>query len=241
MKISNHNNQLSEGLRTGDLEKLVRDELSIDQFVPKLDPDNIVVTFFVLREPAAKDLHSFIDHGPIDTLDSETSSTPDDNGFYAVFCEFERNSEFPEKLIGILKNLKYIAGIEKWRFIAPKVKSSIELNAKSLQSCIRLAPKEEENQVKETILELLKDSDVDTIKMEGRILKLSRQGTDWNFMVEGIVPNITSEAHMDLTFHGVSECRRLERFLGTNKMFANKVGESFVITNGEKSVRLTPQ
>ena len=51
---------IMEGARAGDLEYLVSQFVSIDQYSTKISSDNIVVSFFVKDKEPAYDLEEFI-------------------------------------------------------------------------------------------------------------------------------------------------------------------------------------
>ena len=85
--------QLKEGLREHDLRETILKEISVDLFDPKAgdEEDVIVVALECIDENPAKDLEEFIRTGPIDTIDSDVSPGPNEDGHYMVFTEFERN------------------------------------------------------------------------------------------------------------------------------------------------------
>jgi hypothetical protein len=96
---------LFEGLREGDLEGLVLPHLSIDEFETKLDDDAIVVAFHVLDRDPANDLNRFIQKGAVALLDTDVSPAPNEDGYYVVFVELERNETFPERMMHILDSV----------------------------------------------------------------------------------------------------------------------------------------
>jgi len=136
------------GLRAGDLANLVEPLCAVDKLIPKLDEDNIVVTFFVGRsnEDAAYDLSSFIEKGPIDSItDTEVSETPNADGFYEVYVEFPRNNRFPEDFLQLLRDVCKLTGqrLSDWEFEPfPYEKSKIDKHGvavlKSISSPVAL-------------------------------------------------------------------------------------------------------
>ncbi len=92
--------QLNEqGLRPNILHDLVYPIISIDEYEPKINQDNIVVMFQVLNNyDAAYDLSSFIEKTSKNAIDTEAAETPNLDGRYTVFVEMPRNVEFPEAL-----------------------------------------------------------------------------------------------------------------------------------------------
>src|SRR6056297_3156277 len=90
IKVLQMNKKIIESLFPGDLENLVSSTISIDEYESKIDPEAIVLAFFVKSEDPAYDLSRFIEFGPFSyILDTEVSPAPDENGNYLVFVEFE--------------------------------------------------------------------------------------------------------------------------------------------------------
>ena len=74
---------VNEGLRIKDLQYLVSNYVSIDQYTSKLDDDNITIAFFCNEKEVAEDLRDFIEKiYYIEIRDIEISdSLTDDNKF----------------------------------------------------------------------------------------------------------------------------------------------------------------
>lgn len=109
--------QLNErALRPDILKDLIHPIISVDEYTSKIGENNVVVAFQVLDNfDAAYDLSSFIEKSPIEVLDTEASETPNVDGRYVVFSEFERNGEFPEKLLKLLKTIENICPNPGWK------------------------------------------------------------------------------------------------------------------------------
>lgn len=119
-KLSKHIATISEGLRPADLQDLVKPYFSIDVFKPKIgeEKDNVVVAFYTMQEDVGKDLASFIEKGPFETLDVEVSPAPDDNNNWLVFCEFERRNDLYGHIQNVLEQIATITSINEWSFRA---------------------------------------------------------------------------------------------------------------------------
>ncbi len=104
-------------LKNGDLKGTILPKVSIDEFEPKAgDNENvIVVAFYLLDQPPAEDLNTFIQRGFIDQLDVEVSPNTDDEGRYLVFVEMSRNDTFPSKLQALLKDVENVSGPMDWK------------------------------------------------------------------------------------------------------------------------------
>ena len=129
--------QISEGLEYEDLKGLVSNNISIDQYKPKIgaEEDTVVVAFTVPYEDPAKDLSSFIESGAIDHLDVEASDAPDNEGNYKVFVEFTHDNDLFGKVEALLSNVDQITSKTEtqWEYVAYKVKEPVEFNKENFQ------------------------------------------------------------------------------------------------------------
>ena len=116
--------QIQEGLNYGEMQGLVNDTISIDQFKPKIgdNADTVVVAFTVQYEKPAQDLSNFIETGEVELLDVEVSPGPDSKGTYKVFIEMERDNELFAKISSILNNINNITSDKgQWKYTAYKL------------------------------------------------------------------------------------------------------------------------
>ena len=134
--------QVNEGLQVNALRDTVLTEISIDLFQPKGgdEKDIIVVAFECIDEPPAKDLEEFIRTGPINTLDSDVSPGPTEEGNYIVFAEFERDNAFPVKFVKLLNDIKHVVKNKDWTFKSFPNKVSTGLSPDSLLKEVLLEP-----------------------------------------------------------------------------------------------------
>lgn len=166
---------LFEGLREGDLDGLVLPTLSIDEFETKLDDDAIVVAFYVQDREPADDLNRFIQKGAVALLDTDVSPAPNEDGYYIVFVELERNDTFPERLMHILDSLKGLSDIEQWQGTFYEVEGEHEVDQQTLTKLVRLQSHEDDEQdeaLGESLTEFFKESILEAMWLEGRILHL---------------------------------------------------------------------
>ena len=109
--------KLVESLKKGDLNNLILDQISIDEYSSKIDDRKvIVVAIFTKHKDAAIDLCSFIEKSPVHILDVEVSSSPNKKAEWACFIEITRNKYFPKKFMQILDEISNLTNIEKWFF-----------------------------------------------------------------------------------------------------------------------------
>lgn len=147
--------KLNEGARQGDLEYLVSQFISVDQYSTKINNDNIVVSFFVKDLDAATDMADFLSKNFFDILqDIEVSDSATANGDYQVFIEFERNKYFPEKLCKIVKILELLTGKQEWCFKTFRTDRSLPLTEGNLKKSCNLNLNPEEDTDNEGILDV---------------------------------------------------------------------------------------
>ena len=110
------------------LQDLVHNIISVDEYQPKIDENNIVVLFKVKDNfDAAYDLSSFIERAPVGAVDTEAVETPNVEGTYNVFIEFKRDGEFIHKFMSLIKNLKNVCGDVNWKIQVYNVNDPIDL------------------------------------------------------------------------------------------------------------------
>lgn len=121
------------------LKDLVHPIISIDEYTPKINDNNIVVNFKVLDNfDAAYDLSSFIERSPEEVVDTEAVETPDVDGFYNVFVEMERNAEFPESLVRLVKDIENLSPNVQWKLQLYRVNDPVDLDVKKLSKNMQL-------------------------------------------------------------------------------------------------------
>ena len=111
------NNKLNEGLRPNDLEHLILDKVSIDEFEPKSGDakDILVMGLYSVDEEPARDLSRFIERGYIDVVDTEVSPGPDKDGNYMVFVEIKKDKNTMKTVAEVLHDVKSITTINEWQ------------------------------------------------------------------------------------------------------------------------------
>jgi len=104
-------------LREGDLKDTVLSKISIDEFDPKTgDAENVMVLgFYVSQNSAAEDLYHFLGGSLQETRDIEVSPNPNEDGYYMVFAEIDRNENSIDTIKTILKDADRIVGELNWK------------------------------------------------------------------------------------------------------------------------------
>ena len=109
--------KLDEGLTPNDLQHLILDKISLDEFEPKSgdSKDILVMGLYSVDEEPARDLSRFIERGYIDVIDTEVSPGPDEDGNYMVFVEINKNKDTMKRVSEILNDIKTITSINEWQ------------------------------------------------------------------------------------------------------------------------------
>ena len=138
-----HNN-INESLERGDLARLLRDELHIDQFQSKMgeDKDIVVLSFKIKDKEPALDLVDFIEKGYDWVLDSDISAGEKDDGDYLVFVEMDRDADAPDKIMRLVADINNLTGQElsDWRWKYHKEVRGYDMTEDSLTQNMPLTP-----------------------------------------------------------------------------------------------------
>ena len=105
--------QFNEGLKAGDLEGVVNNRFSIDQYKSKMGDDKniLVLGFTVDGQAPAKDLERFAEVGYQSILDADATPGTMEDGKHRVFVEFARKPEVISQILAFLEDLKKLTNI----------------------------------------------------------------------------------------------------------------------------------
>ena len=147
MQNNNRNSKLlRENLEAGDLNRLIHNELHIDEYKSKMgtDEDVCVISFKVAGKEPGADLVSFIEKGYDFVLDADVSSGEKEGGDYLVFVELQRSEELPTQIMAIMNDLMNLTEqtIEDWRVRYYKSTTDNELTPEVLADIIPLTSEE---------------------------------------------------------------------------------------------------
>lgn len=132
--------KLSEGLRPNDLQYLVSNYVSIDQYTSKLDDDNITVAFFCNELDVANDLKDFVEKNfYIEIKDIEISDSLTEDNKYILFIEMERNVNFPKILMNMIDSIDNVTNNKKWSFKTFDMNSKKDLTIDNIKQYVRLS------------------------------------------------------------------------------------------------------
>ena len=106
---------INEDVKMNDLEHLVSNYISVDQYTSKVDEDNITVAFFVNERDAMEELKDVIEKMYfIELRDIEMSESLTSDNKYLLFVELERNVSFPKILMDMIDTVNFVTNNKKW-------------------------------------------------------------------------------------------------------------------------------
>jgi len=142
-QFDNKSTQITESLEYGDLKRVVKPTIHIDEFKSKMgDDDEIsVFSFKVMGRDPANDLVNFIEKGYSWVLDADTSSGEMEDGDYIVFVEIERTGKLPSQVMELVSDLTNLTlnEIEDWKFLYHKNDDYQDLTWENLRNSIPLS------------------------------------------------------------------------------------------------------
>lgn len=246
-QMQQYKRNLSEGLRTGDLENYVSETFTVDRYKSKMgeDSDILVLGFRVREKYPAIDLMEFIEKGYNFILDADMSSGEENDGQYQVFVEIERTPALQEQLTELLGGIGQLCKCKNWRFRYQSAPNSIEFNEGSIKQHI---PMTSEDYAKSVLS--IKENDVKQFFNQGAVdLELSEDNTitfkkpyagdiTAKFISIGEYDDVkeTVPGKISLDESSQSQVLFLNKFLGTYDI--NKIEDKFLIRNGTKAIVL---
>jgi hypothetical protein len=237
--------KLFEGLRAKDLDGLVDNVFTVDQYKSKMGEDkNIVVLGFKVSDKfPAIDLMEFIEKGYPFILDADMSTGEERDGKYQVFVELERTRKIPGQIKGLLEGISQLCDCWDWKFRYHKEHSSLEVTEQNIMEHIPLEPTAYESKILEYkndsvseffdqgATEVMLDSDNNlTFKKpysENLVCSLIAIGP-----YSVLKDQIPGAIQLDEASRGQSIY--LEKYLGSYEI--HKIDDKFLIRNGDQAV-----
>ena len=148
--------KIYENLRQNDLKYCVSDFISVDEYVSKIDDDNITIAFFCNDDEVAAELKDFVEKAFFTEIkDIEIADTITEDNKYILFVELERKTFFPKILFNILKDISFLTDNKKWFFTTLNHHEQMPCTEENIKKYVRLtklrnAPEVEEKNVKES-------------------------------------------------------------------------------------------
>jgi hypothetical protein len=153
---------LRENLEHGDLQRLVHDELHIDEYKSKIgdDKDVTVVSFKVSGKEPANDIVSFVEKGYEWVLDADVSAGEMFDGDYIVFVELPRNKHTAERIMEMLEDIMNLTkqDLGEWRLRYYKDKEEHALDLDTIKRLLPSSPEEYERKYGKEDLDRLKNA-----------------------------------------------------------------------------------
>ena len=142
---------VNEGLKAGDLEGIVSNKFSVDQYKSKMGDDkNILVLGFVVDGSApAKDLERFAEVGYKSVLDADATPGTLEDGKHRVFVEFARTPEVVGQIIAFLEDLKKLTNIQEFEYTYHKGKNTTMVSPDTMGEAIPTTPEAYEQRINE--------------------------------------------------------------------------------------------
>ena len=142
---------VNEGLKSGDLEGVISDSFSIDQYKSKMgnDANIIVLAFTVEGQQPAKDLERFAETGYKSVLDADATPGTLEDGKHKVFIEFARTPNVLKEIMLFLDDLKKLTNIESFNYTYRKNTNPTMVSLESLAT-VPTTPEAYETNAKES-------------------------------------------------------------------------------------------
>jgi hypothetical protein len=141
-RTNSMHNKILETVEQGDLARLLRNELHVDQFKSKMgtDVDVIVLSFKIKDKEPAVDLVDFIEKGYEWVLDSDISSGEKQDGDYLVFVELPRDKDAPDRIMRLIADTNNLSKLkmEDWHWKYHKELKDYDLTEERLAAVIPL-------------------------------------------------------------------------------------------------------
>jgi hypothetical protein len=236
---------LSEGLRTGDLENYVSETFTVDRYKSKMgeDADVLVMSFKVREKYPAIDLMEFIEKGYDFILDADMSAGEEQDGQYQVFVEIERTPKLQEQIAELLGGISQLSRINEWRFKYQKSNKLISFSPETISENIPMTSEKYASKVLE-----IKETDIRKFFDQGAVdVKLSEDNTlifsrpyagdlQAKFLAIGDAKSVEKKfpGALSLDESSQSQVFFLNKFLGNYEI--NKIGNKFLIRNGKQAV-----
>lgn len=240
--MPNQPQQLSEGLRPLDLSEMVLDTFSIDTFRSKMgeDKDVCVLSFKIRDRHPAKDLMEFIERNFDFVLDADVSSGEDNKGQYSVFVELSRTPLLAEQIKEITYGVRKLTGIEEFKFKYHKDDTVTPVTEDSLRSRIPLSAQDYDSFMQklqvESVKKFFNKTLMDDLTIDGDVITIHKP-FDKKVQLRWIQEDqAVLEGAISLDPDSVAETFWFTKVLGDYNI--NKVGDSFIFKNGNRSMTL---
>jgi len=181
------------GLKINDLKDTIISRLSIDEFEPKTGKieDIVVLGIRVTDSPAGKDLYDYLGSSYIESRDIEVSPNPNDENYFFVFVELNRDSEVLENIRRLILDVENVSGKLSWTATTHLTDEYFPLHSDELAQFVITEPSEyvtkdekqqqeaeaihmEQQERNKNIRDFFVESALSNVQLEGDTLELTR-------------------------------------------------------------------
>ena len=236
---------VNEGLKAGDLDGVVSNTFSVDQYKSKMGEDkNILVLGFTVDGSApAKDLERFAEFGYKSVLDADATPGTLEDGKHRVFIEFARTPEVVSHIISFLEDLKKLTNIEEFQYTYHKGDNATVVTPETMGEAIPTTPEAYEQRVNEIKIGEAKSFfdkyDMMECHINENIMSVKKTGAGHDLKFElhkfGPTNEIMKEAKaFKIDMDSIAECTHLTKYFGPYDI--TKTNENqFIFTKGNQS------
>lgn len=202
-------------LRENNLQDTMLRKISFDEFLPKTGNEDevAVIGFYLMEESPGKDLYVFLNTSVVDSRDIEVSPNPDEDGYYMVFVELDRDGNLLQNVRAIVDEIERVSGKLRWVIKTPYSADLIPLedaegnvqedqatyiSAEEFRDKLEAESMSLEDDLEtdeEGIMEFFKHSNLLDLKIEESILSMrdSRNNTRLEIVSFGYGPDVLKE------------------------------------------------
>ena len=236
---------VNEGLKAGDLEGVVSNKFSVDQYKSKMGEDkNILVLGFIVDGSApAKDLERFAEVGYKSVLDADATPGTLEDGKHRVFVEFARTPEVVGQIIAFLEDLKKLTNIDEFTYTYHKGENPTVVSADTMGEAIPTTPEAYEQRINEMKVSearhFFDKYDMMECNIAENIMTVKKTGAGLDLKFElhkfGLTNEIMKEAKaFKIDMDSIAECTHLTKYFGPYDI--TKTNENqFIFTKGDQS------
>lgn len=238
--------QLSEGLRRGDLKGFVETTFTVDHYTSKMGEDrNITVLGFKVNDKyPAMDLMEFIEKGYSFVLDADMSSGEERDGKYQVFVEIERTGRLPQQIKELIGGVSRLIDSTDWRFRYYKDLKSQTFTEQTIAESIPLSSDAYESkmlEIKNSVVEnFFNQTPYESIRInEDDVITVAKPYSgyiDMKLLAMGDYETVKNSlpGAIQLDEASQSQVNFLEKYLGNYEIA--KINGKFLIRNGNNAV-----
>lgn len=233
---------ITEGLRENDLQNLVLDIISIDEYESKIDESAIVVGLYVFYKDPAYDLNKFIQKTNVDIIDTDISPAPTEDGYYIVFIELERDNDLYKNILNLVNNINNLSGITSWSF---KTFGDDDIHPLTFENLQKFVPNNslDKDEIEESVIyDYLKDSILDDMYIqENEILfikngkKLFLEFVDFDVVENTRSRNMLIDETISYDMDDIAISNKINSFIGPN-YDVEKIGHYYSIKNSNQEL-----